>query len=78
MGSEKFFIAKLYRQHKSDVITVPVPVKMSMGLKTSDYVIFIQHQGEDGFEFRKFVPIGVRDGEPKKAQAVIPAAISPR
>jgi hypothetical protein len=78
MGSESFFIAKLYRQHKSDVITVPVPVKVSLGLKTSDHVAFIGRPGMNGFEFVKLVPVGVQDDEAKEAQAVIPAAISPR
>ncbi len=78
MGSESFFIAKLYRQHKSDVITVPVPVKVALGLKTGDHAVFIGRPGVNGFEFVKFVLAGAQDGEAKKAKAVIPAAISTR
>ncbi|MBA7525144.1 hypothetical protein ES705_17293 [subsurface metagenome] len=78
MGSESYFIAKLYRQHKSDVITVPVPVKVDLGLKSGDHVVFIKRPGVNGFEFVKFEPVGAQDGEAKKAQAVIPAAISTR
>jgi bifunctional DNA-binding transcriptional regulator/antitoxin component of YhaV-PrlF toxin-antitoxin module len=76
--AESYFIAKLYRQRNSVAMVVPQPVRIELGLKAGNHVVLKRNQTSGKFELTKLVPEGARDGEAKKAQAVIPAAISPR
>ncbi len=74
----EWYISKVYKSSNSLVVTVPMPVRIALGLKRGDRVLFTTNPGTGQYGFQKFEPIGARDGEAKKAQAVIPAAISPR
>lgn len=76
--AESYFIAKLYRQRNSLAMVVPKPVTIALGLKRGDHVVLQWNQREGKFEFRKFVLAGATDVEAREAQAVIPAAGSPR
>ena len=74
----EWYISKVYKSSNSLVLTVPKPVAISLGLKRGDRALFTTNPGTGKFGFQKFEPVGAQDGEAKKAQAVIPAAISPR
>ena len=74
----EWFISKVYKSSNSLVVTVPMPVRISLGLKRGDRVLFTLLPGTGQYGFQKFEPVGARDVEAKKEQDVIPAAISPR
>lgn len=56
-----YFIAKLYRQHKSVVMVVPRPVQVALGLKAGEHVVLQWKNPEGTFEFKKFVLAGEKD-----------------
>jgi len=56
-----YFIAKVYRQHRSLVIAVPKPVCIALGLTAGQYIVFTWQQSEGKFKFSKFVPEGAID-----------------
>ena len=58
-----YFIAKVYRQHRSLVIAVPKAVCIALGLKAGQYMVFTWQQSEGKFKFSKFVPEGAIDAE---------------
>jgi len=60
--AEEYFIAKVYRQHNSLVITVPQPVVIALGLKAGQHMVFTWQQSEGKFKFTKFKPEGAQDG----------------
>jgi len=64
--AESYFIAKVYRQHNSLVITVPLPVTIALGIERGNHVVFTWKQNNGEFEFSKFVPVGDRDGRDKE------------
>lgn len=57
-----YFIAKLFRQHRSAVIAVPKPVCIALGLGPGDHALFVWDQAEGKFEFKKFDQIGEKHG----------------
>ena len=58
-----YFIAKLYRQHKSIVMAVPQPVYLALGLKPGDHVLLTWDNDTGTFNFQKFVPEGAKDAD---------------
>jgi len=56
-----YFIAKVYRQHRSLVITVPKPVCIALNLKKGQHMVFTWQQKEGKFKFGKFKPEGALD-----------------
>jgi len=56
-----YFIAKVYRQHRSLVIAVPKAVCIALGLKAGQHMVFTWHQSEGKFKFGKFRPEGEID-----------------
>lgn len=59
-----YFIAKVYRQHNSLVITVPKPVCIALGLKAGQHMVFTWQQSEGKFKFSKFGSEGAKaDGD---------------
>lgn len=63
--AENYFIAKVYRQHNSMVITVPKPVCIALGLKAGMHMVFTWQQSEGKFKFAKFKPEGAKDERDK-------------
>jgi len=60
--AESYFLAKVYRQHNSLVITVPKPVCIALNLKVGEHMVFTWQQSEGKFKFNKFEPGGSKDG----------------
>lgn len=60
-----YFIAKVYRQHRSLVIAVPRAVCLALNLKAGQHMVFTWQQSEGKFNFKKFVPEGAIDGSDK-------------
>lgn len=56
-----YFIAKVYRQHNSLVIAVPVSVTTALGIAKGNHVVFSWQQAEGKFKFSKFTPEGSKD-----------------
>ena len=56
-----YFIAKLYRQHRSVVIVVPRPVLVALELNAGEHIVFVWQQSEGEFKIRKFIPEGAKD-----------------
>ena len=63
--AEQYFIAKVYKQHRSLCIAVPKPVCIALGLKAGQHMVFTWSQAEGKFRFKKFKPEGEID-EPDK------------
>ena len=59
--AESYFIAKVFRQHNSLVVTVPRAVCIALGIEPGHHVVFTWHQKEGKFEFAKFKPEGAKD-----------------
>ncbi len=57
-----YFISKLYKQAHSVVMVVPRPVRITLGLEAGNHVVLQWNQADGNFEFRKFVPVGAKDG----------------
>jgi len=57
-----YFIAKLYRQHKSAVIVVPRPVLSALNLRAGEHLVFVWQIETGTFVVKKFIPEGVKDG----------------
>ena len=57
----EYFIAKVYRQHRSLCIAVPKPVCVALGLEAGHHMVFTWQQSEGKFKFSKFHPIGEKD-----------------
>ena len=74
----EWFISKVYKSSNSLVVTVPMSVRVALGLKRGDRVLFTTNPGKALFGFQKFEPVGAQDGEAKKDKDAIPAAISTR
>lgn len=55
------FIAKVYRQHESQVIIVPGAFCIGVCLKPGHHAVFVWMQNEEGFEFMKWKPEGDED-----------------
>lgn len=66
--AEEYFIAKVYRQHRSLCIAVPKPVCIALGLKAGQHMVFTWQQSEGKFRFSKFNPVGDKDGSDKRGQ----------
>lgn len=64
--AENYFIAKVYRQHNSLVITVPVSVTTALGIKRGSHVVFAWNQANGEFKFSKFKLEGVQDDSTKQ------------
>ena len=59
--AESYFIAKLFRQHRSMVMAVPKPVCIALGLAAGNHVVLQWNQGDGKFQFKKFEPVGAKD-----------------
>ena len=59
--AESYFIAKVYRQHNSLVITVPVTVTTALGIIKGSHVVFTWHKADGAFEFAKFKQEGAKN-----------------
>ena len=64
--AEDYFIAKVYRQHRSLCVAVPRPVCIAMGIKAGQYMIFSWNQGDGRFNLKKFIPPGAKDGKDER------------
>jgi len=60
--AETYYIAKVYRQHNSMVITVPKPVCVALNMKVGQHMVFTWQQSEGRFRFAKFNPEGAKRG----------------
>lgn len=58
---ELYFLAKVYRQHNSFVITIPRAVCIALQLKAGQHMVFTWKQSEGKFKFAKFKPEGAKD-----------------
>lgn len=56
-----YYIAKVYRQHNSLVLTIPRPVLTALGIVKGNHVVFKWSQQDCEFDFAKFVPEGAKD-----------------
>lgn len=56
-----YFLAKVYRQHNSFVITIPKPVCIALQLKAGQHMVFTWQQSEGKFKFAKFKTEGAKD-----------------
>jgi len=64
--AESYFIAKLFRQHRSIVMAVPKAVAIALGLRAGNHVVLQWNQADGKFEFKKFEPVGANDGRDPK------------
>ena len=55
-----YFLAKLYRQHRSVVIAVPKPVLIALELKAGEHVVLRWNQKTGKMEFEKFILAGAK------------------
>lgn len=56
-----YYIAKVYRQHNSLVLTIPQPVVITLGIVKGSHVVFKWNQQDCKFDFAKFKPEGAQD-----------------
>lgn len=57
-----YYIAKVFRQHNSQVVTIPLSVCTALGTKPGDHVVFTWDKLNCEFDFAKFKPAGEKDG----------------
>ncbi len=56
-----YFLAKLYRQHKSIVMVVPRPVLVALNMKAGEHAVLRWNQRTGVMEFEKFILKGAED-----------------
>lgn len=66
MMAEQYFIAKVYKQHRSLCVAVPKAVCVALGIRAGQYMVFSWSQAEGKFKFNKFVPDGEIDERDKR------------
>ncbi|KKM97807.1 hypothetical protein LCGC14_1164400 [marine sediment metagenome] len=59
--AESYYIAKVFRQHNSQVVTIPLPVCTALGIKPGNHVVFTWNKRSCEFDFAKFKPVGAQD-----------------
>ena len=59
----EYFIAKVYKQHRSLCIAIPKAVCIALGLEAGQHMVFTWHRDDGKFRFSKFIPAGAKDGE---------------
>ncbi len=55
-------VRRTQRQHSSINVVIPKAVRVALGIKAGDYVVFSSHPGTGTVEFTKFVPKGKNHG----------------
>ncbi len=58
-------VKRTQRQHSSIIVVIPKVVRVALGIKAGDYVVFSSHPGDNAVEFTKFVPKGKNHGRDK-------------
>ena len=56
-----YYIAKVFRQHNSQVVTIPLSVCTALGTKPGDHVVFTWNKLNCEFDFAKYKPVGEKD-----------------
>lgn len=57
-----YFVAKVYRHANSAECVIPQAVCIALGIRHGDHVVFQWNGYGDTFGFKKFVPVGAKDG----------------
>ena len=60
--AKSYFIAKVYRHHTSSECVIPQAVCIALGIKPGNHVVFQWNGYGDTFGFKKFEPVGAKDG----------------
>ncbi|MBA7563123.1 hypothetical protein ES708_04776 [subsurface metagenome] len=55
-------VRRTQRQHSSINVVIPKAVRVALGIKAGDYVVFSSHPGTNAVEFTKFIPKGKKHG----------------
>ncbi len=59
--AESYYIAKVFRQHNSQVVTIPLSVCTALGITPGNHVVFTWNKLDCEFDFAKFKPAGEKD-----------------
>ena len=60
--AEQYFIAKVYKQHRSLCVAIPKAVCIALDIRRSNYMVFTWNNKEGKFDLKKFQPVGAKSG----------------